>query len=124
MTIHEKILFHQVHPAKLATDILAAAVSLYLLWRHELVIGLLTHFIPPPISSFFVMRCVNLEPYKNSALGKYLVRYMTPTAQATRLAGDLICVGAAWLHSIPGVAAGLVLVLCAWLYGLPAYRRR
>src|SRR5262245_20556154 len=29
MTLKEKILFHQVHPAKLATDIIAAIVSLY-----------------------------------------------------------------------------------------------
>jgi hypothetical protein len=39
VTLKEKILFHQVHPAKLATDIAAAVVSLYFLWQHQLVIG-------------------------------------------------------------------------------------
>ena len=56
MTLKEKLLFHQVHPAKLATDIGAAIVSLYLLWQQQLVLGLLTHFIPPPIGSAAVIR--------------------------------------------------------------------
>jgi hypothetical protein len=86
MTLSEKILFHQVHPAKLATDIVAALVSLHFLWQHELAIGLVTHFIPPPIGSAAVIRFANLEPYKTSHIDAYLARYMTPTAQAIRLA--------------------------------------
>ena len=78
MTLKEKILFHQVHPAKLATDIIAAIVSLYFFWQHDLIVGLVTHFIPPPIGSAAVMHFANLEPYKNSRLGSYLARYMTP----------------------------------------------
>jgi len=118
MTLKEKILFHQVHPAKLATDIIAAIVSLYLFWQQELFIGLVTHFVPPPIASTAVIHFANLESYKNSRLGAYLVRYMTPTAQILRLAGDLITVFAAWYHSPLGIAAGLVFILAAWTYGL------
>jgi len=118
MTFKEKILFHQVHPAKLATDIISAIVSLYFFWQQEFVVGLVTHFIPPPIASAAVVHCGNLEPYKSSRLGAYLVRYMTPTAQTLRLAGDLITVFAAWYHSPLGIAAGLVLILAAWTYGL------
>src|SRR5689334_6436527 len=79
MTLKEKILFHQVHPAKLATDSIAAIISLYFFWQQELIIGLVTHFTPPPIASGAVIHFANLEPYKNSRLGAYLVRYMTPT---------------------------------------------
>jgi hypothetical protein len=118
MTIKEKILYHQVHPAKLAADIAAAVVSLYFFWQHDLVIGLLTHLLPPPIASFAVIRLANLEHYKNSRLGAYLLRYMTPIAQATRLIGDIITVFAAWFHSPIGIAAGLVIILAAWTYGL------
>src|SRR6516164_7789422 len=100
MNQKEKILFHQVHPAKLATDIVAAIISLYFLWQHELVIGLLTHFAPPPIASAVVIRFADLEGYKTSRLGAYLVRYMTPAAQAARLAGDLITVIAVWYQSV------------------------
>jgi hypothetical protein len=118
MTLKEKILFHQVHPAKLATDSIAAIISLYFFWQQELIIGLVTHFTPPPIASGAVIHFANLGPYKNSRLGAYLVRYMTPTAQTLRLAGDLITVFAAWYHSPLGIVAGLVLILAAWAYGL------
>ena len=123
MTLKEKLLFHQVHPAKLATDIGAALVSLYLLWQHQLVIGLLTHFIPPPIGSAAVIRFADLESYKNSRLGAYLVRYMTPIAQAARLAGDLITVGAAWYQSFAGILFGLAVIAAAWSYGWVLRRR-
>ena len=118
MTLKEKILFHQVHPAKLATDILAAVISLYFFWQHNLVVGLLIHLIPPPIGSFAVIRFANLEGYKNSQLGAYLLRYMTPTAQAMRLLGNIIIVLAAWFHSPIGIAVGIAIVLAAWSYGL------
>ena len=117
MTLKEKLLFHQVHPAKLATDIGAAIVSLYLLWQQQLVLGLLTHFIPPPIGSAAVIRFADLDSYKNSRLGAYLVRYMTPIAQAARLAGDLITVGAAWYQSFAGILFGLAVIAAAWSYG-------
>jgi hypothetical protein len=58
VTLKEKVLFHQIHPAKLATDVGAVVISLYFLWQHDLVIGLLTHFTPPPIASAAVIRFV------------------------------------------------------------------
>ena len=58
-----------------------------------------------------------LAPNKNSRLGLYLARYMTPTAQAARLAGDLTADFAAWYHFAHGIAGGLALVLVAWSLG-------
>ena len=123
MTLKEKLLFHQVHPAKLATDIGAAIVSLYLLWQQQLVLGLLTHFIPPPIGSAAVIRFADLDSYKNTRLGAYLLRYMTPIAQAARLAGDLITIGAAWYQSFAGILFGLAIIAAAWSYGWVLRRR-
>jgi hypothetical protein len=117
MTLKEKILFHQIHPAKLATDIAAAVVSVIFLWQHSLTLGLLTHFIPPPIGSALVIRFGELESYKTSSFGAYLVRYMTPTVQMTRLAGDLLMVVAAWYQSPIGIIIGLIIILFAWTYG-------
>jgi hypothetical protein len=118
LTVNERILFHQVHPAKLATDIATAVVSLYFLWQHQFVVGLAVHFIPPPIASAAVLYFADLEPYKASGIGAYLARYMTLTAQATRLAGDLITVVAAWYQSRAGIVFGLAIILAAWAYGL------
>jgi len=53
MNLKEKILFHQVHPAKLATDILASIVSLYFFWQHDLVTALLTHSCRPRSPPFW-----------------------------------------------------------------------
>jgi hypothetical protein len=122
MTLKEKILFHQVHPAKLATDAVAAVVSLYFFWQHDLIVGLLIHFVPPLVGSAIVMACVDLEPYKNSRLGTHLVRYMRPGAQAARLVGDLIMVVAAWFRAPGGIAIGLLIILAAWSYGLTSMR--
>jgi hypothetical protein len=122
VTLKEKILFHQIHPAKLATDIAAAVVSLYFLWQHELAVGLATHIIPPPVGSAAVIRFADLEPYKTSRIGAYLARYMTPTAQAARLAGDLITVVAAWYHSPADIVVGLAIILAGWTYGLLFFR--
>ena len=117
MTLNERMLFHQVHPAKLGTDVAAAIVSFYFLWRHELILSLLIHFIPPPIASLIVMRYANLDGYKDSLLGAYLLRYMTSAAQAARLVGDLIMVFASWFHSVRLIAMGLLIVMAAWSYG-------
>lgn len=84
------------------------------------MVGLAIHFIAPPIASAAVLRFADLEPYRASAIGAYLARYMTPTAQATRLAGDLITVVAAWYQSPAGIAFGLTIILAAWAYGLIA----
>jgi hypothetical protein len=116
VTLKEKVLFHQIHPAKLATDIAAAVISLYFLWEHDLVIGLLTHFTPPPIASAAVIRFADLNTYKTSRLGAYLARYM-----GTRLAGDLISVVAAWYQSPVGILTGLGIVFAAWTYGLLSF---
>jgi glucose dehydrogenase len=118
MTLKEKLLFHQIHPAKLATDVAAAVVSLYFLWQHELALGLLIHFVPPPLASAAIMRFARLERYKNAPVGAYLLRYMTAWAQAARLLGDLILVLGAWFHSPLALGAGIVIVLSAPSYGL------
>jgi hypothetical protein len=39
MTLNDRILFHQIHPAKLVTDASAAALCLYFLWRPDLALA-------------------------------------------------------------------------------------
>jgi len=114
VTLKEKFLYHQVHPAKLATDIGASILSLYFLWRQDATIGLLSHFIPPPIGSAGVIYLADLERYGTSRLGNYLAEYMTCTAQAVRLATII----AAWKQSLAGIFFGLAVIVVAWTYGL------
>jgi hypothetical protein len=118
MPLRERALYHQIHPLKLGTDILASIVSLYFLWQHELVIGLVLHFLPPIIVSGLLMRYGELERYRESFLGRYVGRYMTRTIEGVRLFGDLVTIMAAWNHDWLLLAAGFAVVLGAWCNGL------
>jgi hypothetical protein len=122
MTLREKALYHQIHPAKLATDILAEPISLYFFWRHDLALGLATHFLPPIIGSVLVIRFADLKPLKASPFGRYVGRHMTRAVGAARLAGDLVMVAGAWLHWPWLIALGLAIVAAAWLSGWIAPR--
>ena len=124
MTLAEKALYHQIHPAKLGTDIAAFIVSLFVLWQHRLLAGLLLHFVPPIVASALVIAYVDLTPQKNSRFGRYVARMMTRPIEASRLFGDIVSVFGAWYHSGLIIAAGLAIVLAAWLSGLVTSPRK
>jgi hypothetical protein len=100
MTPQEKGLYHQIHPLKLATDISAEIISLYLFWRRKLVAGLIVGVVPPMIVSFLLMRFANLEPYKQSSVGRYISVAMTPSAIMMRVLGTIVPHLGAW-YRIP-----------------------
>jgi hypothetical protein len=123
MTLKEKMLFHQIHPAKLATDGLSAAVSLYFFWQHELLPALATHFLPPLLASFLLVRYVTLEPYQQSPFGRYVERHMTKFIEGVRTFGDLVMVLGAWVHDWMLIVLGLAVVAGAWCNGLMTAKR-
>lgn len=118
MNLKDKYLYHQIHPLKLLTDICSGFVSLYPLWQHELAIALAVMLVPPPIASALVMRFANLEPYRQSAFGRYIAVHMTHAMEAVRLAGMIAMAVGAWLHIIWLIPAGVVVVLFGWLRGV------
>ncbi|HEV2339235.1 MAG TPA: hypothetical protein VGT05_00525 [Patescibacteria group bacterium] len=117
MTFSEKKLYHQIHPVKLATDIAASIVSLYLFWLHFFWIALTIHFLLPVLGSFFVITFTDLEKLKKSSLGKYVRKYMTGRMEVIRLTGDFITVFGAWYHQWLVIVFGLVMIVAAWLSG-------
>jgi hypothetical protein len=125
MTLKEKALYNQIHPLKLSTDILAAAVSLYLFWVHQPLPALVLHFVPPLAASWLIIRYVDLEPQKDSALGHYVAANMTRTIEAVRLFGDLVMIFGAWRNDPKLIALGLLVIVGAWCNGLlPSKVRR
>ncbi|HKA72545.1 MAG TPA: hypothetical protein VKE26_12100 [Xanthobacteraceae bacterium] len=118
MTASEKYLYHQIHPLKLLTDVAAGFIALYPLWQHRLALAVLIMLAPPPVASFLVMRYANLEPYKQSALGRYLARHMTHTVEAIRLLGMIVTAFGAWFHSVAAIVLGVVVTILAWTWGL------
>ncbi len=119
MNWREKLLYHQIHPIKLLTDVGVAIPACYLFWRHELAAAVAVAVLPPLIASAGVLLApIDLERYKRSPLGAYLRRYMTRTVEAVRLAGFVLMAAGAWFHQAWLLAVGVGIVLLAWLRGV------
>jgi len=107
MDFAERRLYHQIHPAKIATDLAADIAGTILLWHHRLAAGLTASFLPPVVASALLMR-TDLTPYQNSAAGAYLRLNMTPTLEAVRLGGFVLHAVGAWRRRPWLIAAGQV----------------
>lgn len=118
MTIQEKMLYHQIHPLKLGTDITSAVVSTYFLWIHNLLVGLLVMFIPAFIASGALINVADFTWIRDSAIGRYLKWSMTHAMEALRFAGIAPMSFGAWFHQPLLIALGLVMILFGWLRGL------
>lgn len=120
MTLRERVLYHQIHPAKLAIDWGAALAGVILLWRHRLAAGLLWGLLPPVLISLpFLVGIFDgaLARSRSSALGRYVARFMTRTMEGVRLVGLLGLWLGAWYRVPLVIALGVALILVAWLRG-------
>jgi N-acetylglutamate synthase-like GNAT family acetyltransferase len=118
MELRERVLYHQIHPLKLATDTATAFGASALLWRHHLASGLTLGLLPPLAVSAILLRWANLEPYQSSRFGRYVKTFMTRRVELARLAGMLPLWLGAWWRSLLAIAAGVVWILGCWLWGL------
>lgn len=115
MNFRGKRLYHQIHPLKLATDIGVTPIFLFFLWRHQIVQAVLVGFVPPVIvSAAMMIWSQDLERLKNSPLGNYVSKYMTPTVEAVRFLTLVPMAWGAWTRSFQWIALGLVVLLLAW----------
>jgi hypothetical protein len=114
----ERVLYHQIHPLKLAVDWITAFASLWFFWRHEWLIGLIVLFVPSIVASFILVSYTDLERLKASPFGRYIGIYMSALMQAIRFAGMFIMVLGAWFHAPLLITAGLAVILLAWLRGV------
>jgi hypothetical protein len=123
LTFRERVLYHQIHPAKLYVDIATALVAIDLFWRHELVPGLIIGLLPPLLVSAVLVREADLERYRSSLMGAYLRQFMPPWVQALRLFGVGVAFYAAWYHFPAGVISGLALIAICWANGIGRHPR-
>ena len=113
----ERYLVHQIHPAKLATDIGVSAVSTMLFWQHRLVPGLVVFTLPAPIASALTMRA-DLSAYRDSAAGRYVLAHMPPSMQAIRALSAITMAVGGWRRRPALILAGAALVALGWSHGL------
>jgi hypothetical protein len=118
--LDQRILVHQVHPAKLATDITASILSNSLLWRRRPVAGLVVRYAPPVVASALVLWLADLDRLAGSSAGRYVRAHMPPQAAAVRLAGDSLMGLGAWKRRRQWIVAGGLLVVLGWSHGLLA----
>lgn len=114
----EKKLYHQIHPVKLLVDWCTGIIALYFIWLHEIVVALLIMLIPAMIASFVIIQFVNLDKYKQSPFGIYMLHHMTKRWEAVRLIGFIIAILAAWFHVLWLIFVGILIILFGWVYGL------
>ena len=117
MDFGEKVLYHQIHPAKLAADIGSSLVSTYLMWRRRFAWAMLAAFVPAVVASVLVIRYADLEKRKRSPFGRYVGRYMNRRVEAWRFFGQVLMWGGAWYRVGWLLPAGLGIVVTAWASG-------
>jgi hypothetical protein len=118
MPFKDRFLLHEIHPAKLATDIIAALLAIYLYWEHLLLWGLLMTLVPPVIASSLVIRFADLRYLKTSRLGRYVQRYMTTSLSIVRIIANFIMLTGAWYHNVFVIIFGVLVILSCWAWGL------
>jgi len=124
LSLREKVLYHQIHPLKLAVDISGAVASTWLLWRHDLLFGMLATLPPSVVASATMLRWMDFEPQRDSAFGRYVAFHMTHLAEAIRFAGQIVIWVGAWFQVGWLIAAGAAVVALGWTYSLPRWRSR
>jgi hypothetical protein len=118
MTVEERLLYHQLHPAKLAADISGSIISTYLVWQHLFWWAMLGAFAPAMIGSALVLRFANLDRLKDSRMGQYIERFMNHWIEAWRFGGQIIMWVGAWYHLGWAIPFGALVVIAAWSFGL------
>ncbi|HEU5358747.1 MAG TPA: hypothetical protein VFU45_06495 [Gemmatimonadales bacterium] len=96
LTPRERVLLHQIHPLKLATDWGTAVAAAYLLWQHHLGAALRVGLVPPVVVTLALLRWADLGPLGASAFGRYILRHMTRAMEALRFDGLALAWLAAW----------------------------
>ena len=112
-----RVLYHQVHPLKLAMDISTAVGSLVLLAEHRISVALGVMFIPSILVSAVLVSRGNFSKTHESRVGAYLRRYMTKTMQGVRFLGIGVAAVGAWLHVWWLLPVGAAVILWGWFGG-------
>ena len=114
MNRDEKILFHQIHPLKLAIDVSTSAASAWLLWHHDWIFAAAIALPPSIVVTALMMRFMSFERQRDSAFGRYVARHMSGIAQGVRFLGQIAMWLGAWYRQPWAIVFGAAIVLFGW----------
>lgn len=109
------------HPAKLAVDAGASALSLWLLWRGRTVSGFAVHYLVPMAVTLVVLQR-DVSRLRTTRVGKAVLA-MPPGGHAVRAAGDTLMVTGARKHKPKLMVLGGVGVVAGLVSGFVAPRK-
>ena len=118
MRASEKVLVHQVHPAKIGADVSASLVSNVLLWQGRSKAALVVRVVLPVVGSAAVLGLADLDALARTRRGRYVLAHMPPSAQAVRLAGDAVMGLGAHRRNVALLVAGAAVIVAGWSYGV------
>jgi hypothetical protein len=64
------------------------------------------------------MNFTDLQWLRESAMGKYIAKYMTSTIEAVRFLGQFVVWIGAWYHMAVLIPLGFLIIIAAWCNGL------
>ena len=114
MQLAEKLIVHQVHPAKIGADVTASLVSNALLWRGRPRAALAVRLLLPAAGSLAVLTLADLDALAQTPRGRYVLAHMPPSAQAVRLAGDALMGLGVHRRSVVLLGAGAAVIAAGW----------
>jgi hypothetical protein len=114
MRLADEVLVHQVHPAKIGADVTASVLSNVLLWEGRPKAALIVRVVLPVVGSLAVMRLADLETLAKTRRGQYVLAHMPGSAQAVRLAGDVLMGLGAHRRSVGLLVGGAAVIAVGW----------
>lgn len=118
MTLADKVLVHQVHPAKIGVDAAGSVISYLLLWKAQPRAAIAARTLLPVLGSLAVLSLADLDALAQTRRGRYVLAHMPPSAQAVRLAGDAVMGVGARRHSVLLLVAGAAVVAVGWSHAV------
>jgi hypothetical protein len=110
----DKILVHQVHPAKIGADVTASVVSNVLLWQARPKAAVVVRVLMPAAGSAAVLSLADLDALARTRRGRYVLNHMPPSAQVVRLAGDVLMGSGAHRRNPALLLAGAAVIMAGW----------
>ncbi len=114
----EGALIHQVHPAKIGTDLTASIISNALLWNSCPKTAVAVRCLLPVAGSAAVLGLADLDALSRTRRGRYVLAHMPPSAQAVRLLGDAVMGIGAYRRNPALMLAGAAVVAIGWSHAL------